>query len=395
MSTSLDYLRWRGDLPFDSIHPLNSVDASLFASISYLPIDHTAVGHTLGEAASKLAKLPSFQVQMHGETATEILLLPQSPRFGEVKILDWTNRMEKDPVPLQFNAATFRIDSSTILITYRGTDSTMIGWNEDFNMNYMPEVYGQDVAASYLKDIAARFPNDRIYLTGHSKGGNFACYALSVVIPEIQDRVIRAYNFDGPGFYYQVASSPSFQRAMPKMKTYIPESSTIGTMLDHPERTLVVKCTVPFHQQHDPRRWSVGRDSFVLAEGLSPTARMLRHALIHFNHTIPVAKRSEVFPSMFDTFENYNIKDVNQFGGKLTGTYRFSRILMSMDPEVRQVLLAMFGDIWESYRKNIAPFGNSLFDRYPKSNDSKKAPVFFEFYDPKYAQKQLPAPKKK
>ncbi|RVU71506.1 MULTISPECIES: DUF2974 domain-containing protein [Lactobacillus] len=385
MANSLEYLRWRGDLSF-SEKPFNSVDAALLASLIYLPGDESAVGHTFAEVAEQLRKLPSFQHQMHDETGTEVFLLPHSPRLGNLEILDWTNRLETAPHPLQFTAATFRLTDKTILISYRGTDSTMIGWQEDMVMNYTPEVYGQNVAASYLNRIANDFPNDRIYLVGHSKGGNFAQYALSAVRPEIQDRVIKALNFDGPGFYHKVFTSPGFKLILPKLKTYLPEGSIIGAMLDHPERTLIIKCDASMTDQHDPRRWRVGRDSFVLADGLSTGARIIRHSLIHFNHSIPDAKRGKMFSALFNAFENLDISDVNQLTAhKLLGTYRLSKVLMSLDPELRKIFNTMFTDIWETYRKsNNVPFTSTeyQYQDYPKSSDSKKAPIFFEFYDP-------------
>lgn len=381
MAGPLDYLRWRGDFSF-SEQAFNSVDASLFASLVYLPVDPSAEGHTLKEVAERLHDLPSFQNQMHDETGTEIWLLPVSPRLGNVEILNWTTRMEKEPYPLQFSAATFRLDDHTILISYRGTDSSMIGWNEDMNMNYMPEVYGQNVAAQYLEKIAQEYPDDKIFIVGHSKGGNFAQYALSAVDADIQDKIIKAISFDGPGFYHQVYHSPGFKRSIKKMKTYLPEGSIIGTMLDHPERVVIVKSEVPMQHQHDPRRWSVARNSFVLADGLTVGARILRHSLINFNHSIPDAKRGETFAALFDAFENSDINDVNQlFSHKLVGTYRLGRILMSLDPDQRKILTSMFTDIWNTYRNNL-PFGDGgEFKHYPKSNDSKHFPIFFEFYD--------------
>ena len=136
-------------------------------------------------------------------------------------------------------------------------------------------------------------------------------------------------------------------------------------MLDHPEHVLIVKSTAPMVQQHDPRRWSVGRDSFVLAEGLTSGARSLRHSLIDFNHSIPEKQRGELW-------------DAN----KLLGTVRFSRVIMSLEPETRRYVLHMFGEIINALRGNISlPFSESDFALYPKSNDSNKAPIFFEFYD--------------
>lgn len=386
MAGSLDYMRWRGDLTFKE-KPFNSVDASLLASLIYLPVDKSAAGHSLSEVAKRLHNLPSFQHQMHGETGEEIWLLPKSPRFGDIKILNWTNRMEKDPHPLQFTAAAFEITKDIIVISYRGTDSSMIGWNEDMNMNYKAEVYGQGVAAQYFETIAKEYPDKKFYLVGHSKGGNFAQYALSAVNPNFQDRIIKALSFDGPGFYHQVYTSVGFKNSIDKMKTYLPESSIIGTMLDHPERVLIVQSNAAMKDQHDPRRWKIGRDSFVLADGLTVGARILRHSLIQFNHSIPSEQRGEMFSALFDAFENSDISDVNQLTShKFLGTYRLGKIILSLEPHQRQIILSMISDIWNTYRTNLnLPFAKSEFDDYPKSNDSKKGPVFFEFYDPEHA----------
>ena len=391
MAGSLDYLRWRGDLTF-SEKPFNSVDASLLSSIAYLPADSSANGHTLKEVAEKLRNLPSFQHQMHTETATEIFLLPESPRIGNIKILDWTDKLAKDPHPLQFTAATFSLDSDTIAIAFRGTDGTMIGLNEDMGMNYLPEIYGQDVAAKYLTTIAEKFTNQKIFLLGHSKGGNFAQYALSAVEPEIQNRVIKAISFDGPGFFHKVYRSSGFTASMYKMKTYIPQGSIFGAMLDHPEQTLVVKSTVPMRNQHDPRRWSVGRDSFTLADGLSSGSRVIRHALINFNNSIPDQERGTAFSDLFEAFENYDIDELNQLtSNKIVGTYRFGRVFLSLEPQERKLLTQVLSNIWNSYKRNMTlPLMASNYELYPKSNDSNKAPVFYEFYDPDRPNLKLP-----
>ena len=391
MAGPLDYLRWRGDLSF-SEKAFNSVDASLLSSIAYLPADSSATGHTLGEVAEKLHKLPSFQHQMYAETATEVMLLPESPRIGNIKILDWTDRLEKEPHPLQFTAVTFFIDSNTIAIAFRGTDGTMIGLNEDMGMNYLPEIYGQEVAAKYLTEIAHKFSDQQIYLLGHSKGGNFAQFALSAVSPEIQKRVIKAISFDGPGFFHKVYTSRGFTASMPKMKTYIPQGSIFGAMLDHPEQVLVVKSTVPMRNQHDPRRWSVGRDSFTLADGLSSGSRVIRHALINFNNSIPDQERSDAFSDLFEAFENYDIDELHQLtSNKIVGTYRFGRAFLSLESEERKLLTQVLSNIWNSYKKNMTlPLMNSNYELYPKSNDSNKAPVFYEFYDPERPNIKLP-----
>ncbi|ABJ57709.1 hypothetical protein LBUL_0013 [Lactobacillus delbrueckii subsp. bulgaricus ATCC BAA-365] len=322
MASTLDYLRWRGDLPFQAC-PFNSLDASLMASLAYLPFDGSTVGHSLGEVCQSIYQREPDRWQNLDKT--ELLLLPKSPRLADLTVLDWVNKMEIEPEPIQFNAGAFRLDDRTILVAYRGTDQSMIGWSEDMVMDYTPEITGHRLAAKYLNQIGQAYPNDRIYITGHSKGGNYAHYALAFADPQIQARVIKSYSFDGPGYRHQIYGTSGFQDNIKKMKTYIPESSIVGCMLDHTERVLVVKCNQPVLSQHDPRTWSVGRDSYVLAqEGLTTTARVIRHSLIAFNHQIPAEKRGQMWSALFEAFDSLDITKIKQISG-FTGTYRFGR----------------------------------------------------------------------
>ncbi|GMB84947.1 hypothetical protein ME0901_14210 [Lactobacillus delbrueckii subsp. bulgaricus] len=168
MASTLDYLRWRGDLPFQAC-PFNSLDASLMASLAYLPFDGSTVGHSLGEVCQSIYQREPDRWQNLDKT--ELLLLPKSPRLADLTVLDWVNKMEIEPEPIQFNAGAFRLDDRTILVAYRGTDQSMIGWSEDMVMDYTPEITGHRLAAKYLNQIGQAYPNDRIYITGHSKGG--------------------------------------------------------------------------------------------------------------------------------------------------------------------------------------------------------------------------------
>ena len=242
MAGPLDYLRWRGDLSFKQ-KQYNSVDGAILASIAYLPFDGSIVGHSLKEACERILALYSGSLDLHRKTETRLLV--KSPRFADLKILDWTSRLEAEPAPLQFAALTLQLDENTILISFRGTDSSVVGWNEDMIMNYSYQIYGQTVARDYLEAMADKFKNCKIYITGHSKGGHYAIHSLAAARYDVQDRVISALSFDGPGYRSVFAESTGFKRAIDKMRTYVPESSVFGIMLDHPERTLVVKSSRP------------------------------------------------------------------------------------------------------------------------------------------------------
>lgn len=381
MPKLLDYVRWRGDLTFKQ-DPFNSLDAALFAVMIYLPFDKSVAGHKMGEAAKRLLYKRTKPYQLNSIDTTQLQLVSLSPRYNQIEILDWTNRKQKKPA-VQFTAATIRINKNTILAAFRGTDGSMIGLNEDVDMSYQPQIVGQTIAADYLRKIAAKYPHDRIYTVGHSKGGNFAAYAVTALRPEVQDRVVKAYSFDGPGFMRATYSSPSFQRIMPKLITYVPEGSIFGMMLDHPERTLVVKSDVHMMKQHDPRRWRVARNGFVLAPGLTNASRIVRHSFISWNTKIAREKRESLWLAMFTALEDEKITDFNQLtANKLRGAIQFSHAYLSLDPEVRLIANEVVSDIATTTREHInIPFINKAKILEPLGNDSSKGPIVNDSYD--------------
>lgn len=163
MGKILDYVRWRGDLTLDR-EPFNSLDAGLFAAFAYLPFDSSVKGHTL-EAATK--RLIQKKTLIHSDKL-EAELVNLSDRYKNMRFLDWSHLSQKKP-PVQFTAMTIELDSETILVAYRGTDGSMVGLNEDVDMSYQPEIFGQSVAADYLDKMAQAYPDKKIYTVGHSK----------------------------------------------------------------------------------------------------------------------------------------------------------------------------------------------------------------------------------
>lgn len=372
MAGILSYLRWRGDISFKQ-KPFNSIDAALLATISYLPFKDSDKGQSLETAAKRIIKDPAFSDKLYTEVGLELQLLAQSPRLGRCKLLDWTERKRSQPA-LQFAAMTVRISKHKILLAYRGTDRSMIGLNEDMTMSYTDEIYGQEVAADYLRLMAHNFPLDQIYLVGHSKGGNYACYSAGAVASTIQSRILQAYSFDGPGFSKKIYAAQPFQRALPKMKTYLPEGSFFGAMLDHPERTIIVKSTYPMSRQHNPWHWSVGRDRFVLAKGLTTTSHVIRTSLISFNKDIPSKDRDEMWSALFAAFEDMNITQAAQItDNKLVGALTLTKAYISLNPRLRNIARQIVSEIYQAVRQQTKR-------NYPVSNDSAKAPIFDDSY---------------
>lgn len=378
MGKILDYVRWRGDLTLDR-EPFNSLDAGLFAAFAYLPFDPSVKGHTL-EAATK--RLIQKKTLIHSDKL-EAELVNLSNRYKNMHFLDWSHLSQKKP-PVQFTAMTIELDSETILVAYRGTDGSMVGLNEDVDMSYQPEIFGQSVAADYLDKMAQAYPDKKIYTVGHSKGGNFAAYALYAASPSLQDRVIKAYSFDGPGFMKEMYNQIEFQRVIPKMMTYVPEGSIFGMMLDHPERVIVVKSRMKhLMKQHNPLHWEVARNSFVMAPGLSNASRIIRSTFISWNTKIPREKREAFWLAFFTALESQKITEASQLTiNKIRGAIQFSHAYLALDPDARLIANEIISDITATARQYInLPFLSHNEHLEPLGNDSSKGPIVDDSYD--------------
>lgn len=378
MGKILDYVRWRGDLTLDR-EPFNSLDAGLFAAFAYLPFDPSVKGHTL-EAATK--RLIQKKTLIHSDKL-EAELVNLSNRYKNMHFLDWSHLSQKKP-PVQFTAMTIELDSETILVAYRGTDGSMVSLNEDVDMSYQPEIFGQSVAADYLDKMAQAYPDKKIYTVGHSKGGNFAAYALYAASPSLQDRVIKAYSFDGPGFMKEMYNQIEFQRVIPKMMTYVPEGSIFGMMLDHPERVIVVKSRMKhLMKQHNPLHWEVARNSFVMAPGLSNASRIIRSTFISWNTKIPREKREAFWLAFFTALESQKITEASQLTtNKIRGAIQFSHAYLALDPDARLIANEIISDITATARQYInLPFLSHNEHLEPLGNDSSKGPIVDDSYD--------------
>ncbi|MCZ3493764.1 MAG: Mbeg1-like protein [Lactobacillus paragasseri] len=378
MGKILDYVRWRGDLTLDR-EPFNSLDAGLFAAFAYLPFDPSVKGHTL-EAATK--RLIQKKTLIHSDKL-EAELVNLSNRYKNMHFLDWSHLSQKKP-PVQFTAMTIELDSETILVAYRGTDGSMVGLNEDVDMSYQPEIFGQSVAADYLDKMAQAYPDKKIYTVGHSKGGNFAAYALYAASPSLQDRVIKAYSFDGPGFMKEMYNQIEFQRVIPKMMTYVPEGLIFGMMLDHPERVIVVKSRMKhLMKQHNPLHWEVARNSFVMAPGLSNASRIIRSTFISWNTKIPREKREAFWLAFFTALESQKITEASQLTtNKIRGAIQFSHAYLALDPDARLIANEIISDITATARQYInLPFLSHNEHLEPLGNDSSKGPIVDDSYD--------------
>ena len=326
MGIIFDYL---DQVAYDSIYdtPFNELDMLMLTEITYLPFDQIVSDQMspdctcrLFEAAEKVPQDLSMLV-----TKNRLKLLEKvtsSTRFKNIKLMGYVNDIDPD-VQKQFAAMIFKIKPDSYVLTFRGTDDSIIGWKEDFHMTYMDQVPAQKTAVNYLRKAMDALPGQFI-LTGHSKGGNLASYAASQIEPEYQERIQNIYSYDAPGLNHSVITSQGYQTISDKIKRYIPQGSIVGMMLETPKQAQIVKSTaIGGLAQHDTFSWQISDQTFVLLDNLNPDSLQVDKTLKNWVDSVSDEELKDFFDLFFGLILDAGISSIND----LTKLENFKKIL--------------------------------------------------------------------
>lgn len=223
-----------------------------------------------------------------------------SPRFREMRVAGYRTSFS-EVAEEQFAAVTFRLPDGSVYVAFRGTDSTLVGWKEDFNMAFQSPVPAQTSAAAYLAEAARRLAGP-LYVGGHSKGGNLAVYAAIMCPHALQDRIVQAFSHDGPGFNENFLRGKGFARMRDRIDKTLPRSSIFGMIFEDQEDYAIVDSTSFSLLQHNPFSWVVEGDDFKRVERISAGARYLDTTLAAWMARITPEERGEVIDTIFSIF---------------------------------------------------------------------------------------------
>ncbi len=349
MSTDIfDYLKWRGDLSFADVR-LCEVDCLAFSMMSYLDYTVLCPGEMtlLSEAAAGYCPddrydsvnlgliMPSKQInRMFCEAA-------DTRRFGNVRISDFQARTNEEEA-YQFGAVTFHLPGRRMLITYRGTDDSIAGWREDCCLSFLDEVPAQGMAVDYLEAMAAKYPEERIYLCGHSKGGNLSLYAAASCSEAVQSRILRAYSLDGPGLSRRMIASEGFRRVQRKMTVLLPQSSYIGIMFEKGEKYTVIKSNGRGLFQHDPYTWELDGPALVRLPGLSYWGKRNEEQFRVGMQNMTPEEKKEFVDTMFDMVESTGAKTLTDFtDGGVGKLMTFVKSYTGLDKKKRDMMVSI------------------------------------------------------
>ena len=360
MANIFDYLKWRGDLTF-SQDPPNAVDALVFSALAYIRYGGSVEAIperpvALTAAAEEFFGREDYETCCRVRKDLDLLHAAiQTRRFGQSRICMYRDTLVPEQ-ETQFAAMTFLLDDGSMFLTFRGTDNTLVGWKEDFNMTFQQTIPAQRLALQYTRDVAQEYLRP-MYLGGHSKGGNLAVFAAARSSPMVQQRILEIYNHDGPGFTDYLMGDPGYLAMVPRIRTCIPQSSVIGMLLEHEEPYTVIRSKSVGLLQHDPYTWDVLGKSFVPVEEITEGSQFVDATIKTWFAEMTSQERGQLVDVMYALLGSGGADNVYELlHPKNIRTYIKT---LSNDEHLRRILSAEFTGLIEAARKTKAKFDES------------------------------------
>ena len=355
-----DYIDWRGDLSFE-VSPFNEIDALIFCQLSYMDFSDLApktfdssiklpdlaklfLGSKDFEKRSDLGKL------IDPKTNELLKKAGESKRFSDVEVTGFVSEYDKDKEE-QFSAVTFVLNPASLLgrqqifVAFRGTDDTIVGWKEDFNLAFMDEVPAQADSLAYLENAASVFKKAEIMTGGHSKGGNLAIYASAHLNEKSKKNLSQVFNFDGPGFSQNDLDSDDFFSVKAKIRSVFPQFSIVGMLFHHYESRKIVLSDERLIMQHNPFSWFVKGTEFECKEELDPASEIFFNSFNKWFENIHQNQREQFVETVFGLLDSTNAvtnSDLSREAVKNTG--KILKAFAGLDSEIRDEAIRLAGE---------------------------------------------------
>ena len=339
MANIVDYIIWRGDIPVSKEYPFNEIDSMILARFSYLIFEriNLKASETIGSICNKMIHFSEAEFKISGDKYL-VEELCKSKRFKSLMVTDYIEHSDAE-IEKQFSAITIHISDDEMYVSFEGTDKTINGWKEDFNLAFLEFVPAQEEGAKYLKTIMSKYPTKKVRIGGHSKGGNIAIYSAIMLSQDSYERVISVNNFDGPGFCAKIIEKYKSVKMWNKVTTYIPQDSVVGRLLDHKEKCIVVYSTEKGIHQHDIYSWQVIANIPVMLNEVTDSSELINSALTEWLENTKPEQRKLFIDQVFEILYSVDV----------TSTIDIKSTLFRKIPD----LIKAYKDVSEEDRKSI------------------------------------------
>lgn len=351
----IDYLKEYGNKSFADYH-FCEVDVLLLAQLSYLKFDGVVPTIADRRRAVTIAQMDElmepdqvFADKWYEKQNRELWsTLLTCGRYRNMGCNYYRSRTEAEN-ETQFGAMTFFPEGCEPVVAFRGTDDSLVGWKEDFNLAFKRPLPAQKMSAVYLNQVSCNVPGTFV-VCGHSKGGNLAVFASIWADSSVQNKITDVYSLDGPGFLPEILSGDSYERIRSRIHRVLPYSSLVGMLLQNYEQYEVVKSTAFGMLQHDCYTWEIEEGAFVKAADIEEKQKRMNEVLNRWIFTLPEQDREMLVNTLFEAIGKTNARTLPEFAEDWKNNLKIClRNLRSLDADTRKHIRQMIRALIEIY----------------------------------------------
>jgi hypothetical protein len=353
-----DYMAWRGDLAIGQ-DGFNEVDNLVLSAFSYVPLEGIVPGDfgsgiTIGEAARQFAENRALWKLLRMRADKRLFEeIGRCPRFAQLPLHCYRNTISEREEK-QFSAVCVEPGDGSLFVSYRGTDNTLVGWKEDFNISFMRRIPAQADAVAYLEEAAARFSGP-LRIGGHSKGGNLAVYASAFCPRPVQDRIVAVYNNDGPWLHADTAGQPGYLSIRERIHAFLPQTSIIGMLLEHEGQYTVVRSNQKGLFQHDFCSWEVVGNRFVHLASVTNGSKFVDHTIKSLLAEWDEEQRARFVDALYRVISATGAKTFQELGDKwYNSALVILKSLVTLDKDMRAVIGKTLALMMKTVGRNLA-----------------------------------------
>lgn len=342
MSNIIDYIKWRGDISFED-DPFNEIDGLIFSELAYLPFEAVLTDNTDGEPLSILGKkffsktkeIKLGAIIPEKEIKELFDLASKSNRFKNVLLKNYISIICKEEEK-QFCGMCFEVAKDYCCVAFRGTDDTIVGWKEDFNMSFNTPIPAQLEAVEYLNRVGTK-NRKSLFVCGHSKGGNLATYASLLANSKIKNKIIQVYSFDGPGFREEFLNEIQNDETRSKITKYLPRASIIGMIYNPVSGCVYIDSLGKGMYQHDAFNWQVLGTEFIRVKKLDKSSIEVHNLLNKWTKAMSKEERMEFVEALYKLV---TVNDTATLSDISSDKFKFILGVFKADGKTKKVFLS-------------------------------------------------------
>lgn len=161
------------------------------------------------------------------------------------------------------------------------------------------------------------------------------------------------YNNDGPGFCDNIVNSECYQSILNKVHTYIPQTSIIGRLLNHQEKTTILKSTETGIMQHSLYSWQVLGGEFVKDE-LTSSSEFMDKTITNWLKEVTPEQRGKFIDTIFEIINTTQAETLSDIKTKVfTNTKMMVKTYQNLSQEDKKIMTKTIEEFFRIGKSNI------------------------------------------